>query len=279
VFRKRNPTLLDRLHADDIASGAETLRDRAYGAAHDAYGVAHDAAGAVRPRVEAARDAVAPKVKATRQALAPRVEAAKDAVGPRVDAAREAVAPQVEHVRDAVQPRVEAAWGAIAPTVGAVAASALEAARQRAEEAAQATAPGRRETAKRAKRVSAALRGERPPRRWPAALFTLMLGALAGVAAGVLARRMATPVPQSSDFQDPVTRPAPLTPLAADSPPAQVLDRDEEAVALGEASVSDAPGDTSAAPDSAGGAATRHTAKSAPKGQRPAAKKGPDSDG
>ncbi|MGB9377586.1 MAG: hypothetical protein WCB04_08740, partial [Mycobacteriales bacterium] len=81
MFRRRKPTLLERLNAEDIASNASSLRDRAYVAAQDA---ASDAADALGPRYDAARKSLAPKIKAGRKAMAPRVEAARDAMAPRV---------------------------------------------------------------------------------------------------------------------------------------------------------------------------------------------------
>ncbi len=210
MFRKRNPTLLDRMPTGEIADGAAALRERA-----------HDAA-------DAARDAISPRAKAAKKAAK--------------KVAKETVAPRVDQVRDAVAPRVETMWDTIAPTVGSVATAAvdaIEAAKQRAEDTAKSTTPTRKEARRRGKLAAAALRGERPPRRWPSIFGSLGLGAVLGAAAGILGRRMTSPAQQSHDFSDPAARHSTTAPVSAAQPVATPAPADTAPVTRNEENVID----------------------------------------
>lgn len=209
-------------------------------------------------------------------ALRDRASDAAGALAPKVEAAREALAPRVDQVRGVVQPRMEAAWGAIAPTVGAVATSALEAAKQRAEDTAKSTAPTRKEARRRASNAAAALRGEKPPRRWFSLIAALGLGAAVGAVAGVLSRRMTAPLAPPPVYTPPPS-PAPRPPATASEP----VTRNEETVVdlttepPSHSSTSQTAPDPSTAdqPKAGGGATSRPATKPAKAGTRPPAPK------
>lgn len=115
-----------------------------------------------------------------RGAMAPRIAAARDAVGPLVDEASVRVAPIIDRVGPAVDTARTRLRTDVVPAVTA---------------AVESSAPARAEARDRAAAALLALRGEqRKVRRWPIAIGCLVAGGIAGLAAGALNRKMATPV-------------------------------------------------------------------------------------
>ena len=127
-----------------------------------------------------------------RVAMAPRVAAAREAVGPLIDEAGVRVAPLIERVGPAVDTARTRLRDDVVPAVAA---------------AVENSAPARAEARDRAAAAVLALRGQqRRVRRWPIALGCLVAGAAAGLAAGAINRKMATPV-SPSPFPTPTPNP------------------------------------------------------------------------
>lgn len=130
-----------------------------------------------------------------RVAMAPRLAAAREAVGPLVDEASTRMTPLIERVGPAVDTARHRLRDDVVPVVTA---------------AVENSAPARAEAKERAAAAVLALRGQqRRVRRWPIALGCLVAGAAAGLAAGALNRRMATPV-TPTPFPAPTPTPAPV---------------------------------------------------------------------
>ena len=129
-----------------------------------------------------------------RVAVAPRLIAAREAVGPLVDEASVRVAPII----DRVGPAVDTARTKLRSDVMPAVATAIEN-----------SAPARTEARDRAAAALLALRGQpaRRVRRWPIAIGCLIAGGIAGLAAGAINRKMATPV-TPTPFPAPTPTPA-----------------------------------------------------------------------
>jgi hypothetical protein len=162
---------------------------------------------------ETARTTLAPHLSAARDAMAPYVDQASARMTPVLDEARARVLPAVETARERLGPTVDTARTRlrddVVPTVTAAGKTPRET-----------SAPARAEAKERAAAALLALQGkQRKVRRWPTALLCLVAGAAAGVAAGALTRRGATPAPptpfpaptpardQADTTTTPVTRP------------------------------------------------------------------------
>jgi len=145
---------------------------------------------------DTARGAAAPRLEAARVAVAPRLAAAREAVGPLVDEASTRMTPLIERVGPAVDTARTRLRDDVVPAVTA---------------AVENSAPVRAEAKERAGAALLALRGQqRKVRRWPIALGCLVAGAAAGIAAGAINRRMATPV-TPTPFPAPTPTPTPTT--------------------------------------------------------------------
>lgn len=132
------------------------------------------------------RSAAALGATAAAERLAPRVGQAREAIAPRMAAARDAVSPHWDQARDAAARSWET-------TVASLAAAA--------DQAHHADRKMRRKARRRAHGARAGLLARvEPPkrRRWPWLLGVLALGAAAGVAGGLVARRR---TPQWEDYE------------------------------------------------------------------------------
>ncbi len=165
------------------------------------------AARALAPRVGAARAALSPYAATTRERLAPAVAGARQRVVPAVAGARERMVPAVTGARGRVAPAVAGARGTLVDSVAPALATAVSAAVAAAREG----KADREEARRRGATALAALRGELPrrQRRWPVALISLLTGAVAGAAAGIVARRAAAP---SEPTYIPADSPRPSSP-------------------------------------------------------------------
>jgi len=134
--------------------------------------------------------------------MAPRLAAARDTIGPLVDEASVRVAPII----DRVSPAVDTARTRLRDDVVPAMAAAVEN-----------SAPARAEARERATAALLALRGQerRKVRRWPVALGCLIAGAVAGLAAGAMTRRSATPT-QPTPFPAPAPAPTPTSTTTQD---------------------------------------------------------------
>jgi hypothetical protein len=123
-----------------------------------------------------------------RDALAPTVGSARDAFSPRLGQARDVMEPRVDAAKDAVKPAWDAALASLAPLVAAAVESQQKATKvgRRAEKN---TRAARKEAKVRATAAAAALRGQRPKRRWPWVAAALAVGGAAGIAGGLMMRR------------------------------------------------------------------------------------------
>lgn len=149
------------------------------------------------PTVTKGMDRLTETWDTARVAMAPRIAAAREAVGPWVDEASTRMTPVIERVSPAVDTARARLREDVVPAVTA---------------AVENSAPARAEAKERAAAALLALRGQqRKVRRWPIALGCLLAGAAAGLAAGAINRKMATPV---TPTPFPVTPPAP-TPTTA----------------------------------------------------------------
>lgn len=119
-------------------------------------------------------------------------EAARETLAPKAQAAVEALAPRVEQARDAVKPTVDKALASLAPIVEA-AVEAQKAGGKKVQSARKDAKVAAAEGKRRAKEAALALRGGKPRRRWPLVVGALAVGAIAGAAAGLLARRNEEP--------------------------------------------------------------------------------------
>lgn len=132
------------------------------------------------------RSAAALGATAAAERLAPTVGQAREAIEPRVAAAREAMSPRLEQARDAAARSWET-------TIASLAAAS--------DQAQQAGRKARRKARRRARGRAGGmmLRGEPPKRRrWPWLVGVLALGAAAGVAGALVARRR---TPQWEEYE------------------------------------------------------------------------------
>lgn len=126
------------------------------------------------------RDRLSPKVAGARERVVPAVSRARGRVVPVVAGARERVVPAVAGARETLV-------DTLAPAVAGALTTAVTAVRE--------GKPNPSEAARRSAAALAALRGELPrrQRRWPIALVSLLVGAVAGAVAGIMSRRAAAP--------------------------------------------------------------------------------------
>jgi hypothetical protein len=159
--------------------GIEALRERGQGAVET-----------LGPKIETARDALAPKIETARDALAPRIESARETLGPKIETARETLGPKIESARETLTPKIETARDQAVTTVREKVAPMVA---QAIANAAEASAPTRKEAKNRADAAIAALRGEVGPprrkRRWHRMSFLLGAGAITGAVAALVIRR------------------------------------------------------------------------------------------
>ncbi|WP_163512709.1 hypothetical protein [Fodinicola acaciae] len=119
-------------------------------------------------------------------------EVARETLAPKAQAAVEALAPKVGQAREAVKPTVDKALASLAPIVEA-AVEAQKTGGKKVKSARKDAKVAAAEGKRRAKEAALALRGDKPRRRWPLVIGALAVGAIAGAAAGLLARRNEEP--------------------------------------------------------------------------------------
>lgn len=193
--------------AEQLTSGADLVRVKAT----EAYEKAADAYVTVAPHVQQAAETLVARV---RPYVGPYVSSASSAVGPYVVKARDAVGPAADTVytvtREKVVPALEDAVTItreqVAPRVAAAARDAMEASKPVRDEAAVRGRAAIKALAGSTPVIVAAQRDKRV-RRWPLAVFGLLVGAAAG-AAGAMAMR-------KSDGA--LAQPTPLRPAAPPS--------------------------------------------------------------